>query len=446
MYVRTPKRYTRQGRKRSPLSLRWLWLWILTPLVVVAGIGIYQNQGIFRERIGGVVDTVVDSAGDRIATINAPTPVPTQDPTENIARANASWERGAIQEAVEAYAEIIDAVPNDLNAHYHYTLGLIMEDKDVEALEAAENTVTANPFVADAWAIRAMALSRTGNYGQAVASALHALELAPQDAAQDNLAVAKSRARALAFLAEAYFYDDQYERAASTVQEALNLDPDCFEAYYVSGLVNWFYNIDRQAAMQDFDTAYGTMPNMIYIGIEMSYLESEIQVASEAPDFTQAEGRIEGILELNPDNARALYWMGDYYFRTVGDPNRSADYLSRCTNANPNNPSCHYLLGRARMRQELYSDALLSFETAIDLSVSGDQLFARYNYWAAEASRQLNDLSGCLTYLQTAIETAQVLEDQVVLDAYPTLAQQCGGVVIQPTPTPEATAEGEGSG
>ena len=33
MYLKTPKRYT-QGQRRSIFSLRWLWLWILTPVVV----------------------------------------------------------------------------------------------------------------------------------------------------------------------------------------------------------------------------------------------------------------------------------------------------------------------------------------------------------------------------------------------------------------------------
>ena len=42
MYLRTPKQYRKQ--RRHLLSLRFLWLWILTPVVALVGIHIYQNQ------------------------------------------------------------------------------------------------------------------------------------------------------------------------------------------------------------------------------------------------------------------------------------------------------------------------------------------------------------------------------------------------------------------
>ncbi|MDX1991987.1 MAG: tetratricopeptide repeat protein [bacterium] len=448
MYLRTPRRYSRGGRRRNYVNTQWLWLWLLTPVIVLVGVFIYNNQEDARAVVGDVVGEVIDTAQNAAATIGAPTAVPTQDPGENLARASEAWQRGAIQEAVETYRQIISAVPNDLPVHYQYTLGLVMQDRDREALAAAEDTVTANPFSPDAWSIRAMAQARSGSYGQAVASAQRALELAPQNEARDNPAVAQSRARALAFLAEAYFYDEQYERAETTVEEALALDPDSFEAYYVRGLVNWIYNIDRDAAMEDFQTAYNLVPNMIYIGVEMTYLDGEIQLArqnqGETPDYTQAIDRVEGILEVNPDHTRSLFWLGDYYLRIQGEPNQASDYLARCAASNPDYAPCHYLLGRARRGQENFTDALLSYQAAIQTAQPGDSLLARYYYWSAEAQLQLTNLSACLASLQQAVEIAQEIGDQVVLDAYATLSQQCGAFVAQPTPTPEATAEPAG--
>ena len=45
MYLRTPKRY-RSGNRRSIISLRWMWLWLLTPIVVFIGIQIYNNRDV----------------------------------------------------------------------------------------------------------------------------------------------------------------------------------------------------------------------------------------------------------------------------------------------------------------------------------------------------------------------------------------------------------------
>ena len=50
MYLKTPKRYLR-GQKRSPISLRWLWLWLLTPVVVYVGLQIYERRDEVRPPI-----------------------------------------------------------------------------------------------------------------------------------------------------------------------------------------------------------------------------------------------------------------------------------------------------------------------------------------------------------------------------------------------------------
>ncbi|MFN8452127.1 MAG: hypothetical protein U0521_26920 [Anaerolineae bacterium] len=47
-----------------------------------------------------------------------------------------------------------------MRIHYRYTYGLLISGKNEEALAAAADTITANPFSSDAWAIQALALER----------------------------------------------------------------------------------------------------------------------------------------------------------------------------------------------------------------------------------------------------------------------------------------------
>ncbi len=438
MYLRTPKRYSsRRGRTRL-ISLRWLWLWILTPVVVFAGLYVYNNQDEIVPEVQTMISGVVDDANSQVATARAPEPTPTEDPTQNIQRANDAWALGAIQEAVSLYSEIIDTVPNDVAVHYHYTMGLIMQGQEDDALVAAENTVTANPFTADAWSVQAMAYNANGMFGDAISSALQALDFASQEAVEANPAMAVSRARALSHLAEAYYYAEQYERAQSTVNEALELDPDTAHAYYVEGLLDQGARFDLVSARDSYTQAYTIAPNLPYLGTQLALAETALG------NYPEMEALYEEILELNPQNTPALFRLGSYYFSTVGDWSRAADYLRRCVDAEPSNARCHYQLGRALERQELYTDALESFERAVNTSDTGDALHGRYHYWLASVKFSLVDCNGAITDLQNAFRFASQLSDDITLSAIPDLAAQCGtsiGGAVAPTPTPTPAAE-----
>src|SRR5690349_5567058 len=138
MYLRTPKRYTR-GQKRSPISLRWLWLWILTPIVAYFGIQIYQNLDVVRPPVENAIYNMVDKAQNSIATAAAPTALPTQDPSERLARADSNWKEGRIESAVQDYQAAVSGAPNDVEAYYRITFGLLQEGQNTQALDAAEH-------------------------------------------------------------------------------------------------------------------------------------------------------------------------------------------------------------------------------------------------------------------------------------------------------------------
>ncbi|MEQ8675857.1 MAG: tetratricopeptide repeat protein [Aggregatilineales bacterium] len=450
MYLKTPKRYTSGGRRRGIISLRSILLLVITPLAVLGGMYIYENQAQFVPPVSTAVFDLMNRAESGVSTARAPQPTPTQNPASNINRANDAWMRGSVEDAVELYDEVISAVPNDLRVHYLYTLGLIMLDETNKLGEAAENTVTANPFDPNAWTIRAQAFISTGDYGEAIASALRALEIASSTAVDTNPEImAPARARAFATLAEVYFELEQYDRALTAVNQALDVYPDSPEAYYVRGLINWFSLaiFDREAAMEDFQIAYDIQPSYHYIAVSMVFLNSELggvalrdgETAQSEAYYNEALALSEQILELNPGYPRILQFLADYYFRIVGDDNQASDYASRCVRSNPTIDGCYYLLGRAQMRLENYSDARSSFDSAIQNVVTPNGDTPYYYWWAARSVILLDpgDCSTVLNYLRPGWDIALEQENGTLLSDYSDSFQDCGASVgLTPTPLP----------
>lgn len=426
MYLRTPKRY-RQGQKRSLISFRWLWLWILTPLIVFVGAQLYNNRESVSPQVERLVTSLIDTAQSGVATAMAPTPLPTQDPAQRIAAAQDAWARGAIDEAVEIYSGLLNAVPNDVSTYYRYTLGLAMSGKLAQALDAAEGTVTANPYSADAWAIRAMVLNWIGRPSEAIASALQALALAGNDQPQ-------SQARAQAFLAEAYFDVGQYDRALSTVERALTINPDSFEAHRVRSQIMQDYQFDFVTALEDSQTAYDLAPNLPYLAIDLAVLNLR------EGETDTALGILRDVVDLNPQNTRALWWIGTIYLNTVGDPNQASDYLSRCVQVAPDNINCHYTLGRAQIRLEQYTLASESFETTIRLGTTEP----RHYWWAARAQVLTVGCPAAVSYLQTGYLMAKEGSDSQLISDFEDAMRACQMVVDSPVePAEEATPEAE---
>ena len=72
MYLRTPKRYTAKGSKKPLISLRWLWLYLLAPVVIIGAALVWDNRSDWSQAIGEVIGRV------KIAPLDAPTATPTR--------------------------------------------------------------------------------------------------------------------------------------------------------------------------------------------------------------------------------------------------------------------------------------------------------------------------------------------------------------------------------
>ncbi len=384
MYLRTPKRYQAGHKRRHMFSTRWLWLWILTPLVLVGGWLVYVNRDDLGPPIREFVSNAVDSISGGVATMVAPTALPTGDPGEHIVRGDNAWAQGAIEQAVKEYAAAVSGAPNDVRVHYRYTYGLLIDKDNAEALRAAEDTVTADPFSADAWAIRALALERNGKYAEAVASALQALVLDPKNA------------NALAFMAETYLDADQPAQAEEKANQAVEADPNSAEAYYARGLWNALSNFDREAAIADFQTAHDLAPNLPQVLVDMAAANFGIG----NPDLAIDE--LEQVIETNPDNLDALFNLGFIQYQSNGDAKKAEDYLNRCLQVDPKNVDClNYLAGILSFSDERSAADL--YQRIIDAGTDQPIYYLR----AGRTYADLQDCQKAIPLLRTGFQMEQ---------------------------------------
>ena len=107
---------------------------------------------------------------------------------------------------------------------------MINESRYDEAVDYGARAINADPFDAEAWAIYAWALDWDKRAKEALAKALHALELDPESA------------RAQAYLAEVYTSLGQAERADLLLDDLLEARPDSAEGIRARGLLKWNRN------------------------------------------------------------------------------------------------------------------------------------------------------------------------------------------------------------
>jgi tetratricopeptide (TPR) repeat protein len=429
MYLRTPKRY-QVGRKprRHLFSSRFLWLWILTPIIAFLGWQVYERRDEFGPPVRTFVDSAVSSAQSSFSTVTAPTPLPTEDPGQRIARANDAWARGSIEDALEEYDAVLDNAPNNVDVYYNVTFGLIMEGRSEEALDMAERTLTANPFSADAWAVRALALDRNDRPAEAIASALQALSL---DA---------NSVRALAFMAEAYMDARRPELAQETIARALEADPNSYEANYVNGLFLSTSAYDFLGARDAFQTAQDIAPNLPYISVELAWTEINLQNADRALELLQQ------VLELNPQNLDALYAISWLYSWAYGDTEQALNYVERCVQVDPENPTC---LSHRGTLQTLEGDSQGALETYQRLIRTGTTNPAHF-LAAGQAYLSSGQCDSAVTVFQQGydLERDSAAPDTELLATFETLMIQCGANITpafssDAEATPEAGLEGE---
>ena len=401
MQIRTPKKY-RGVQRRSIISCRRLLFYAVTLALIGIGIGIYQNRVVFAPIVQDALQDVIAELEGQAATLTAPEPTPTFNPTNKLVEANNYWLQGALNQAMDTYIDILDAVPNEPEIFYRIALSLISLGRAEEALVYAEQAINAAPYSADAWAIRAWALDWNFRAGEALSSALHALELEPENS------------RAKAYLAEAYFTLGQVSRAEALIEDALEDDPNSAEAYRARGLIRREQHYDLSGALEDFEAALDIAEHINISAIDIAITETI------AGNYDAALEILEQVIETNPRNRRALFRLGQIY-NLLGDPEAALPYLQDCADFNPDSIDCAYLLGRVQYRLGLFQDAADSFEAAIELGSES----AQHYYWAGWSQINLGNCTRAVIYLEPGYRLAQEANSASLIEAFETVIPQC---------------------
>lgn len=286
MQIRTPRRYRGVPRRRI-ISGRRLLFYVMMLLLIVSGIAVFANRSVIAPVVEEAVLNAIYTLENRAATATGPSPTPTTDYTNSMLVGDSYWDKGALNEALDIYIEIAAFFPNRPELYRRIALGLINQNRPEEALVYAEQAINAGPFSSEAWAIRAWTLDWNGRAGEAISSAVHALELDYEN----------SRARA--YLAEAYLSLGNLDQADSVVREALEYDPDSPELYRARGLMKWVGELDRSGANEDFARAYEMAPNMHFIAIDMATIEMGLG------NFDTARELLKIVLQADPENELA---------------------------------------------------------------------------------------------------------------------------------------------
>jgi len=382
MQIRTPKKY-RGVQRRSVIGCRRLSFYLLMLALIAAGIGALLNQATLAPILQNAVFDFIGRLEDTAATLAVPEPTPTIDRRGSLVEANNYWLSGALNEATDLYRQIADSMPNTVEVFRRVAIGLINESRFDEAVAYGERAIHADPFDADAWAIYAWALDWDRRAADALAYALHALELEPENS------------RAGAYLAEVYNSLDQPERAELLLEDLLEADPDSAEAIRARGLVRWNRN-DFAGALEDFKTAYRLADNMNLIAIDIAIIEKDLGNVETAKEFLQQ------VIDADPYNPHALFRLGEIAVSFEGNPAQALRHLQDCVDLNPDYIHCRFMLGRAQERLGSIDDAAASFEKAIELG----SLNPQHYFWAGFSQIQLGNCSRALAYLEPGLRLA----------------------------------------
>lgn len=433
MYINTPRRY-RGMQRRSMFSCGRIMLNLFLVALILLGVGFYQMRDTFQPQVSDAFNTGIAQVNTWQATQLAPAPTPTENPDVTLIDAANNWSAGRVSFAVDAYTSILNTVPNDVMVYSRVTEGYLTRGNVDEALVYAENTVTANPFSADAWATRAFAYSWSGDFAQGIASA------------QQALALDAENARAQAYLAYAYYQGGLPELARSSADDAIATDPNLWAGYWVRGLVNEnVFPIDYAAAQSDYQQAYDLAreQNPAMAGVAGAGLGRIVSI----DDPEGAVTLMSEMLNFDDGNRELLYYLGLTHYNRLGQWGQARDPFTDCTEIAPEDVDCWYLLGRTLNSLDDQAGALEAFEQTIEL----DTPSARHYWWAARLARTSGSCAAAAPYLEIGYDmvidgglpsreegTAQA---PALIEAYNDELAVCRITVVPNNPTPETTPE-----
>lgn len=352
------RRY-RGRRKRSP----WPFI-ILIGLILVPGVYLLSTRTRFFENPFNPL---------------APTATPTRSAVSYLAEAEDAYEAGLFAKAAESYQRMVELEPDNHETLNRVAWLWILRGHPERAAEVAKRAVEIEDNAANL-SILAMAQDWSGEYDEAIKTALKAVDADPLSAV------------AHATLGEVYADRNNWQRALEEGRRAEELDPN--SAYVIRNLG---YVLSMQGRYEEALEAYARAaeidPKLGYIYISAGNIHMALN------EYDLAIEQFEKAVAVNPDIPTGYDALG-HASALNGDPDRGKATLGKAIDLDPEYAPAHAHLGRLYYTQLRWESAIESFTTAFELGLKSEEYF----YELGLAYSYLEDCTNGVKWLEKALE------------------------------------------
>src|SRR5581483_8143921 len=329
MYLRTPRRYTAKGTRRgcgSLINLRWLWLYITVPVLLIPLLIVWNMRGEISPKIA-------ESIGNIHFQINPPTPTATLSPSGYAERLRNALEAGQMNSAIEAYRGLAEVFPNDPDIHATLAQLIILRGAYAgdatqplldDASKAGQSAINANPESAEGWITQAMVLDWSGKARAALPYALRAKDLDDKNP------------MVLAVMAEVYHDLQKEDEALKLVDQAIEAAKAAspvkraalVHAHYVKALILTNTSNNGDDAIHEYEEAWRVgISDPPDLTIPLGYVASQLSLIYMNRNQTdRAIELVTKAIERDKQDPLLQYRMGYIYFN-LGDPNKARTYV-----------------------------------------------------------------------------------------------------------------------
>lgn len=305
---------------------------------------------------GGILLTRLVEAG-RVEPLFLPTPTPTRTALSHQEEGEAHFDSGDLERSIEAYEEAVRLRPDDaellaeLARVQTYSSALKASQEDEEdrlrkAQASIDRAVELNEDSAFAWAVRTLVYDWLAAVPVNDPRQQQEYFTAAETSANRALLLEPDNVLALAYEAEVDVDQLRYAEALDKIATALELNPSSMDVHRVHGTVlesNGFY----QDAIQAYARAAEINPNLTFLYLRMganyrrerdmdnalkyfaqaANINSQLGIQDPIPywsigrtylqdgQFFIAARNLETAVEISPDNAQLLGYLGIIYFK-----------------------------------------------------------------------------------------------------------------------------------
>jgi superkiller protein 3 len=375
------------GRRRR----RHRWRWIVVYLLLIGGALFYVDSNFYELRLVAL---------DAIGQAPPPTPFSSQYATWGMD----AFTLGNVAEAEMNFAQAVRLQPE--NVDYLYEYGRVLLERAVDspdyyarAVEMGDRAINANPNDPRGYALKALALSFSGDAASAV------------PVGQAGLQIDRFFAPIHAALSDAYRRIDRYDVALESAERAIEIDPldPLSRRVYAYALI-WVGL--REDAIDQLEQAVALNRNITGPYFELANMyraqdELELAVAT-----------YEQILALQPENARAYQRLCETYFQ-ASENTRAQVYCEEALAIQPDYALAWASLGQTQYSRRNYEGAIESFQNCVNFG--GENADIRCYYLRGLAHYYLGDCDDAWNILNDAVTRIQFefggSEDNPVLNA-----------------------------